>query len=219
MACVGLVSVLVVFSNKSKSELNSKLNSVDQNAIQLASDLNGNIGDHTKGNLDSGFLLVEYGDYQCPGCAGVNPIVEQVIEDYKDKISYTFRNYILDYHANARAASSAVEAAGLQGKYWEMHSIMYDRQSEWESLDAEDRTDYMLDLAQELELDLDKFKTDMASDAVSTKISFDKSLGLKAGLTATPSFYINGEAIKLDDISDVESFKAYIDNYIANHQS
>jgi len=96
------------------------------------------------GNENSKVILINYGDFQCSGCAGVHPIVKNITEKYKDKIKFIFRNFILSYHTNAKAAAAAAEAAGLQGKYWEMHDLIYESQPSWESLNVEDRTSFLI---------------------------------------------------------------------------
>lgn len=213
LACAGFIAVMVIFSSKSNDELKT----IDQNKIQTASSLNGEIGDFTKGNLDSKLILVEYGDYQCPGCSSLDPIVQKIVEEYKDKIGYTFRNYLLEYHTNTRAITSAVIAAGLQGKFWEVHDAMFDRQSSWEMLGIEERTAFIIDVAKESKLDIDKFKSDIGSDRIAKKIRYDRSMATKSGLKATPSLYLNGKAIDLKEISDIESFRKYLDKAIAEN--
>jgi len=91
--------------------------------------------DHTKGNPDAAVKLVEYGDYQCPACAGVNPAVNQVIENMGEDIMLVYRHFpLVNIHPNALAAAYAAEAAAIQGKFWEMHDKLYENQQEWSSL-------------------------------------------------------------------------------------
>jgi len=177
------------------------VSSIDTNTVITASDQNGNIADHTFGKTDSKVVLVEYGDFQCPSCGGAHPQIKSVTEDYKDKVSFIFRNFPLtSLHPNAKAAASAVEAAGLQGKYWDMHNLIFESQSEWGTLSGTQRTDQFSSYAQQLGLDQDKFVKDLASSSVTKKITFDQALGKKIGVSATPTFYLNGEKLS-DDIS------------------
>jgi protein-disulfide isomerase len=187
------MAALIVYSNNS----NANINKIDINAIQPANSQDGNIADHVFGNANSKVTLINYGDFQCPGCGTEHPRMKAIVEQYKDQIRFVFRNFpIPTLHPNAKAAAGAAEAASLQGKYWEMHDKIYESQSAWENLDGSDRTDLFVDYATELGLDTSKFKADMASEAVSKKIAYDYSLGHKAGIDSTPSFYLNG--IKLD---------------------
>ena len=172
------------------------VSNVESNSIVAASVHNGNIADHTTGSETNKILLVEYGDYQCPSCAGAHPNIKTILDEYGDDITFVFRNFPLtSMHPNARAAAAAAEAAGLQDKFWEMHDMLYEKQNDWSSLDASERTIIFNSYATSLGLDLDKFETDFAGEDVNKKISFDLALGKKVGTTATPTFFLNGDKI------------------------
>lgn len=166
---------------------------VDRNTILSASDDNGNIADHTKGDEDNKVLIIEYGDFQCPGCGDAHPVLDEVVDKYQDHVTFVFRNFPLPGHPNARAAAATAEAAGLQGKYWEMHDRLFETQAAWSSLSGATRTDMFTQYANDLGLDREKFLEDLESDAVMKKINFDRALGSKAGVTGTPSIFVNGE--------------------------
>lgn len=194
VAIVGLLGGLIAYSRLSNPS--ADVSSVDTNSIIAASDQNGQIADHVFGNTDSKVVLVEYGDFQCPSCGGAHPQIKEVTEEYKDKVLFIFRNFPLTtIHPNARAAAGAVEAAGLQGKYWEMHNIVFENQGEWESLSGTQRTDKFTSYAVDLGLNKDTFLKDIAGSNVNQKISFDQALGKKLSVSATPSFYLNGKAL------------------------
>ena len=168
---------------------------VDLNAIQSASAESGNIADHTFGT-GTKVTLIEYGDYQCPGCDSAAPIIKQLTEKYQDKLTFVFRNKLIPGHQNSRAAASFAEAAGQQGKYWEMHEKLYDNQNTWVNLAAGDeRTNYFAGLIKEIGGDADKAKAAIESDDIAKKISFDEALASKHGVTGTPSFYLNGKDV------------------------
>ncbi len=211
---VGAIVGLVVYANinDNKKQLPDNINAF---AVQEANDQNGGIADHVYADNGSKVILIEYGDYQCPGCGSYNPTVKRIVEDYKSKITFIFRNYLLSYHANAKAAAAAAESAGLQGKFWEMHNKLYSNQSSWEYLDSTERTDYFISLAKTFNLDTTKFASDMASSSVINKINFDVSLATKSKLSSTPSFYINGKEISYDTWKDEAKFRAEIDTVIA----
>ncbi len=185
---------LIVYSRLSNPS--TDVSNVNQNSIQTASDQNGNIGDHVFNNTKSDVVLVEYGDFQCPGCGAAHPNVKELLGEYGDDISFVFRNFPLtNIHPNARAAASAAEAAGLQGKYWEMHDLLFETQTTWQGQNPTERTDTFKDYAEQLNLDMTRFDSDFASQSVSQKINFDVAVGKKANVDSTPTFFLNGEKI------------------------
>lgn len=166
---------------------------VDTAVATSASDKNGNIADHVTGNKESKVILVEYGDFQCPGCGAASPNTQALMEEYGDKIAFIFRNFPLtSMHPNAKAAAAAAEAAGLQGKYWEMNHHLFQAQSEWSNADAKTRTEIFNGYADSLGLDKEKFTADIASTNIAQKIKFDQAIGKNDNVSATPTFFLNG---------------------------
>jgi protein-disulfide isomerase len=193
---------LIVYSHVSNPTIN--VSNVDTNSIIPANDQNGQIADHVFGKADSKVLFIEYGDFQCPSCGGAYAQVKAATEAYQDKVAFVFRNFPLTtLHPNARAAAAVAEAAGLQGKYWEMHNQLYETQADWESLSGDQRTNIFVSYASQLGLDTAKFKTDLAGSAVNSKISFDQALGNKIGVNATPTFYLNGKQLSSTDSGQI----------------
>lgn len=193
---------LVIYSRISNPPLD--VSAVNTNSIIAASDQNGNIADHVYGNPNAKVVFIEYGDFQCPSCGGAYAQVKTATEEYKDKVAFIFRNFPLTtIHANARAAASVAEAAGLQGKYWEMHNKLYETQQDWSTLSGDQRTSTFTSYASQLGLDTAKFKTDLASSAVNSKISFDQAIGGKIDVNATPTFYLNGTKLSDADSSQI----------------
>lgn len=192
---VGLLVALVMFGRSANPSVD--VSSIDHTTIQPAAAANGNIADHVFGKADSKVLLIEYGDFQCPGCKTASPRIKAIADSYKDQIGFIFRNFPLtSIHSNAKASAAAVEAAGLQGKYWEMHDVTYATQTTWETLTGTARTDAFVGYAKELGLDTAKFQADLTEGSVSKKIAFDQSIAKKIGVNSTPTFYLNG--VKLD---------------------
>lgn len=190
--CVTILGGMIFVAQKDKTDVSS----VDVSKLQPATEQNGNIADHVQGNADSKVVLIEYGDFQCPGCASAAPVIKGLVEKYKDNIAFVFRNYPLyQMHPNAFSSSSAAEAAGLQGKYWEMYDKLYENQSSWVSLSGTVRTDYYLSLASQLGLDIETFKADLESEAIKQKIDFDSALGKKVEIAGTPSYFMNGKNV------------------------
>lgn len=190
---IGIFASLVVFSENSSIDTSN----IDIEAIQVANSQNGNIGDHVYGNTNSKVILINYGDFQCSGCGYQHVTTKAIAEEYKDKIQFVFRNFTIPtLHPNAKAAAATVEAAGLQNKYWEMYNKVYESQADWENLTGTERADFFSGYAKELGLDINKFNADIASSNIIKKIDYDKALGTKAGVDATPTFYLNGTKLE-----------------------
>ena len=193
---------------------------INNNSVVAASDQNGNIGDHTKGSDENKILLVEYGDYQCPSCSQSFSSVNTLMEKRGSDVTFIFRNFPLtSIHPNAKAAAAAAEAAGLQGKYWEMHDALYENQNDWSSLDASKRTDAFTQYATTIGLNIDTFKADLANASIAKKINFDIALGKAAAVNATPTFFLNGEKLDEETASklvqgDLSAIEAKIDALI-----
>lgn len=218
VAVVALLGGLIIWTRSTNPT--ADVSKIDHNAILAASVESGNIADHVDGKADSKVILVEYGDYQCPSCGSAYPNVKTLMDEYGDRIALVFRNFPLtSIHPNAKVAAAAAEAAGLQGKYWEMHDLLYQNQSAWETLAIDKRTDAFVSFATELQLDTAKFTTDLSNADVNKKISFDMALGKANSASATPTFYLNSE--KLDETTaggivqgDLKAAKAKIDTLL-----
>ncbi len=192
------------------------LSGVDINKEIPASEQTGNISEHffEKTAKDSKVILIEYGDFQCGSCGAMSSKVKALAEKYGDKISIIFRNFPIEGHTNALSAAAAVEAAGLQGKYWEMHSLMFDNQNEWSPASATERTDFYKKYAKSIGLDENKLVEDMKSPKISRKITFDKNLGKQAKITGTPTFILNGKELSNDIWGDEAAFHKKIEDHL-----
>lgn len=171
---------------------------------------------HVKGNPDSKVKLVEYGDFQCPSCGAYYPVVGKILTEYKDKISFQFRNLPLtQIHQHAFAAARAAEAAGKQGKFWEMYDMLFVNQRAWSPNSRP--IDNFNAYAQQISLDVEQFKKDYASSEVNSTINADISAFKKTGAPlGTPTFFLNGKKIDLKDVSaegvpSYEKFAAFLD--------
>jgi protein-disulfide isomerase len=207
LVCVlALIGVYVATSKKDPG-------SADKNGSGSSVSLSNNVmGANTKG-----VTLVEYGDFQCPACGAYHPIVKEVVEKYKNDIQFQFRNFPLQQiHPNARAAARTAEAAGKQGKYWEMHNLLYEQQKSWEQSTAVNTI--FEGYAQQLGLNLEKFKTDFASSSVNETINADFAEGQRLGVEATPTFFLQGKKIE-NSPRDVEGFSKLIDEAIKQAQT
>lgn len=169
---------------------------------------NAQPSNHVRGEGAKGVTLIEYGDFQCPACKGYFPIVEQVVEKYKADITFQFRNFpLVQIHNNAFAAHRAAEAADKQGKFWEMYAQLYQSQDSWKN--AGDPTTFFTGYAEQLGLNAEQFKTDMASSAVNDVINADVREAQKAGADSTPTFVLNGKKVETNP-SSLEEFDKLI---------
>lgn len=150
---------------------------------------------HVLGAATAKVQIVEFGDYQCPACAAVYPVLKQVSEKYKDdpNFKFVFRHFPLPQHQNAIPAAMAAEAAGLQGKFWEMHDLLYSHQNDWAELP--NASALFMSYAQQLGLDQNKFSQDLKNQKLVEKINADQSDGLSLGINATPTIYVNGKKL------------------------
>lgn len=163
--------------------------------------------DHVRGAKDGKLTLVEFGDFQCPACGAYEPIVRQVLADNKDVLKISFKHFpLMQIHRNALLAAKASEAAANQGKFWEMHDILYDKQEEWSgSLQARD---FFTTYATTLELDVARFSKDLDSKDIEDKILAELREGVRLDVQGTPTFFLNGK--KLENVRDLASFNKAI---------
>ena len=171
---------------------------------------------HVEGQGSTGVTLVEYGDYECPYCGQYYSTVKQVEQQYDSKIHFQFRNLPLtQIHQNAMASARAAEAAGLQGKFWQMHDLLYQNQDPTERTgwvaDTKDvLDDYFVGYAQQLGLNTTQFKSDFKSAKVNNMIQADIAAFNKTGAQeATPTFFLDGKQIQPQN--SVSDFQKYLD--------
>lgn len=149
--------------------------------------------DWTKGSKTPKVTFVEYSDFECPACGAYHPLLEEMFAKYSNSISFTYRHFPLPQHKNALPAAYAAEAAGVQGKFWEMADMIFTNQIEWsESTDAQSIFE---SYAQRLELDVTKFKADMTSDVTKANVEADVKSGMLSSIDHTPTFFINGKMV------------------------
>ncbi|MDZ7786353.1 MAG: DsbA family protein [Candidatus Saccharibacteria bacterium] len=161
---------------------------------------------------DSVVTLTEYGDFQCPACASYYPLVKQIAEKYKNDIAFEFKNFpIVSNHPNAMAAHRAAEAAGLQGKFWEMHDMLYQQQQSWSN--AGNPAGTFRSYAESLELDMERYDTDVSSREVNAAIQEDMQQGEDLNVQGTPGFVLDGQLI--ENPRSIEDFERIIEDAIA----
>jgi protein-disulfide isomerase len=155
-----------------------------------------------KGNPEAQIAIVEFSDFQCPFCGRVTPTLKQIEREYGDKVRIVFKHLPLPMHPKAPAAHAAAEAAHRQGKFWEMHDLIF---ADQRAMSEEKYGEY----AAQLGLDLEKFKADAASSEVKKRIDDDASEARRLGVTGTPGFFVNGRF--LSGAQPFDAFKSLID--------
>jgi protein-disulfide isomerase len=152
--------------------------------------------DHVQGDPSAKVVLIEYGDFQCPACAAFDPLVQQITTDFGSKIAYVYRYFPLrSIHPNADVSAQAAEAAGKQGKFWEMAHMLFAKQKDWQDKPDAAAKEIFTGYARELGLDAGKFQADLDSSETKARINRDVASGTAANLPGTPSFFLNGNQI------------------------
>jgi len=173
--------------------------------------------DWIKGNSDSSVILIEYSDFQCPACVYYNTLVQEVMDEFGNHIQFAYRHYPLkSLHPNATLAAQAAEAAGIQGKFWEMHDILFEKQSEWDSLKGDELENAFIGYAHELNLDQKQFIKNLNSKTVKNLVEAEYQSARQGGLTGTPSFFLNGEQVRPGEL---ENFRTLIRQAIEENNS
>jgi protein-disulfide isomerase len=158
--------------------------------------------DHVQGPATALVTLVEYGDYQCPHCLHAHEIMPDIQKRVGDRMRLIFRNFPLTTaHPDAQRAAEAAEAAGAQGKFWQMHDALFDHQSRLE-------IESLLQYAADIGLDVARFSNDLETHAFARRVHEDFVSGVRSGVNGTPTFFIDG--LRHDDAWDVETLSEAI---------
>ncbi|MEK9184668.1 MAG: thioredoxin domain-containing protein [Patescibacteria group bacterium] len=178
--------------------------------VLLTNPINAN--DYTEGNDKSSVTLVEYSDFQCPACGAYYPLIKKIVEEYKDKIYFAYRHFPLSQHKNAKISAYVAEAAGKQGKFFDMHNMIFDNQLVWS--ESNDAQKIFTEYAVKLGLDMEKFNIDIKSKETIQKVDADAISGVNSGVDSTPSFFLNGK--KIENPQNYEEFRKIINDAINN---
>lgn len=149
---------------------------------------------HTRGDPSAPVVLEEFGDFQCPSCSFASDVIHQLEQDYGSRLRVIFRQFPLKMHRHALEAAIAAEAAGAQGRFWEMHDLLYKNQAEWSN--AENVQPLFESYVKSLGLDVERFKKDIPTREINSGVASDMELGLSRGVKNTPTVFINGHEIR-----------------------
>jgi protein-disulfide isomerase len=154
---------------------------------------------HTAGPANAPVHLEEFGDFECPPCGMFHPILEQMQQEFGKQLRVTFREFpLVPTHQHALAAASAAEAAGIQGKFWEMHDLLYEHQNDWKG--QFDVRPIFEGYAKQIGLDVDRYKRDVGGDLVAQRIFQDGKRGHSLGVKGTPTVFMNGREVSFEDL-------------------
>jgi protein-disulfide isomerase len=147
-----------------------------------------------KGNAESDIVLIEYSDFQCPACKSALPTIEGAVSEFSNHIKFVYRQFPLrSIHPNAQITAQASEAAGLQGKFWEMHDILFENQSNWKDLNSSEIDDVLVGYAGEIGINSEQFADDLRSSDVEKAVNEDYDGADRAKLRGTPTLILNGK--------------------------
>ncbi|HJT82116.1 MAG TPA: thioredoxin domain-containing protein [Chthoniobacterales bacterium] len=191
VAIVTLASGTILYRAKRPPELTI--------SKELALKKEAESGLHIRGPANAPITLEEFGDFQCPPCGLLAGPVKQIEHDFEPKVRVIFHHFPLPNHQHARTAACAAEAAGLQGKFWEMHDLIYREQKNWSK--ATDAAAMFASYAGMLGLDLERFKKDITSEQVNERVSADQKRGAALGVQNTPTIFLNNKAIPPTDLA------------------
>jgi protein-disulfide isomerase len=159
-----------------------------------------------EGSANAKVTLVEFADYECPHCKRFQPVLRQILDEFKGDVRLYFKHYPLPQHTNARLAAEAAVAAQRQGKFWQFQDKLWENQDSLSPAELEK-------FAKEIGLDTSKFRTDLEDGKIKTRVQKDRVDGTTLGLSSTPTLYINGR--EYTDAKDTESLRQWIKEELA----
>jgi len=153
-----------------------------------------------RGQMSAPVMIEEFGDFECPPCGILHPILKEIEKEYGEKLVVVFRhNPLPQIHKHAYDAARAAEAAGMQGKFWEMHDKLYEKQNEWNV--APDPRALFTGYAKDLGIDADRFARDMTAEIVTARVTLDMRRGRSLGVTGTPTLFVEGRQLPPEEVS------------------
>jgi len=187
-----LIFIAIIVASQKKPPVSPNLTEVDETEL---------ISGHTyiHGNPNAVMTLVEFSDFACPACKLYFPVISNLRKNYSNYIKIAYRHFPLPQYPNSKKAAIAAQVAGEQGKFWEYHDVLYENQQNMEE-------ETLFKYAQQLNLDLEKFKNDYYNGNFNTLVDDDIKTAHKLGVNATPTFYLNGKLLNAKSAQDLESY-------------
>lgn len=168
---------------------------------------------HALGDAKAPVTLEEFGDFQCPPCGLLHPDLKTMEHEFGPRLRIIFREFpLVPAHQHALAAARSAEAAGMQGKFWEMHDLIYENQKSWSN--AFDVRPIFEGYATKIGLDLEKFKRDLSSETVALRIFLDGKRARSLGVQGTPTVFMNGREVPFESLAP-EKLRVLINNELA----
>ena len=209
LVLVGVIAAVLLMSRQSASNGTPPSNTTATSPTQRMAVQPGAPNPYTRGMPTARVTVEEFSDFQCPACGILEPGLRRVMSDYKDRVNFVFRNFPLQMHKYAFQAARAAEAAGQQGKFWEMHDLLYDNQKEW-SESMEPRVQFEA-YATRIGLDVQRFKADMERQDLADRIKADLQRGSSLNVKGTPTVYLNGRELVPGKLVTEEDLRREID--------
>lgn len=207
---IATVVILQVVENQEQSKAQAQsVTSTNveksQSGNEIADMLKVNEDDWTKGNPNADIVVIKYSDFQCPSCLFQAAMDQKIAEEMGEEVLFVYRHFPLPSHQYARLAAKYAEAAGRQGKFWEMHDLIFTNQRQWSSGRA---ATAFQQLAQSLDVDMEQLKNDVVDPEIAKHIEAEYQQGDALGVTGVPSIFINGE--KMPFSGSIEQYRNQI---------
>jgi protein-disulfide isomerase len=209
---IALIVIIFVVAQSSYKKSDEKGQREDTNQAAL---LEVRENDWVAGNPAATVTVIEYLDFECEACGAYYPVTSQLKEEYKDDIRFAVRYFPLPGHKNSKTAAYAAEAAGKQGKFWEMYDVLFQNQKQWGEQQFANQ-DQFEKYAVEAGLDVEQWKADVKSSEVRDRVDGSYTEAKRLGLSGTPSFFLNG--IKIENPRGYDAFKKVIDDELQKQQ-
>lgn len=200
-----VIAAVVIFSRQGSPSSNAE--TIDQSKLVRETS-------HRISTDSAKVTIVEFADFQCPACKAAYPVIQRIKMDFKNDITFVYRNFPLMQHRYGKISAKAAESAAEQGKFWEMYEKLYTNQEEWSnSPNPQEQFDKY---ASEIGLDPNKFKEDMNSSVIDDRINNDVSDALDLEVNSTPTLFVNGE--RLTGAPSYETLKSKIESKLNRDQ-
>lgn len=207
---IGILVVIVVVFLLAKGGYKKTEDKVEPTNTGQSSALEIKVNDWVSGTSTAKVTLVEYLDFECEACGAYYPMVTQLKEEYKDDMRLVVRYFPLPGHKNSRTAAQAVDAAGKQGKFWEMYSLLFTKQSEWSEKAVANQDQFEKYAVEAGVMDIEQWKIDVKSEEVEKRVEDSYKEAVSLNLQGTPSFFLDGK--RIENPKGYESFKLLIEN-------